>query len=851
MADEKEIILEISVEKSIEQLAKLQIELEALRRQREQFEKDAKNGDIDAAKEVENRNTQLRNLGVEYKAQQRILDGYNNTQKAQVNTSNLAANSIQTNRDLLKQLTAQYIQLKNPSANATAQIKHLSDTLKGQEAAIGNTSRNVGNYREALNGVLGSLTSTIPGLRGVALAQEGVNAAMASNPIGLVVVGFQVLLGVLTSFKPVVEAVEKATAGLSAGFSALINGGNMVEAANEAARLKQELNDLEDAQNGVTIANAEFDAKINLLLKQLRNKSLTEQEASKISEEIAKLADARFEKNRQQQEAELKNAEDTFKFRNNLSQKELDALVERGKTKDILDATELERLKRLSKDTGIAEAELIKNAEEAQVALAEIAERKIKGDQKAAEEEIKSIAAQRAAIIGLADARDQVQQTVDNRNAALSDRFKAEREKAENEAKRVQDKEIKRLEQLNIANEKALSKIRENAILQLEIQKQTGKSSEEIDQLFAQSKLRDFKEFGAEQLRIQKEINEESKRIQQENENNTKALTLLRTNAALQLELQRKTGESQEEIDRQFQESGLASFKEFYDKKKTLYETDTANAKKAAQEQQTLIQAGLSFISNTISSIAQAVQESNTRALENDRATNDAAQENLKRRLDAGEISKKEYNSTISKMDSELRQKEREANQKAWETNKAIQITMAVINTAQAIIAQLSNPTPYVGIALAALAAATGATQIGIIAAQQPPKFAKGVIGLDGDGTETSDSIDAKLSRGESVMTAKATKRFHRELVFMEMAVGNSPNYQFGKGKFATGFIPNIPQGDGGFTARDIARNSDTSAFMRQAIMEGFSMAPAPVLSIVELNSKQDSRNRSIRVSEA
>ncbi len=46
------------------------------------------------------------------------------------------------------------------------------------------------------------------------------------------------------------------------------------------------------------------------------------------------------------------------------------------------------------------------------------------------------------------------------------------------------------------------------------------------------------------------------------------------------------------------------------------------------------------------------------------------------------------------------------------------------------------------------------------------PKFklAKGVIDLQGEGTGTSDSIPAMLSRGESVMTAEETKRFRPTL---------------------------------------------------------------------------------------
>lgn len=56
---------------------------------------------------------------------------------------------------------------------------------------------------------------------------------------------------------------------------------------------------------------------------------------------------------------------------------------------------------------------------------------------------------------------------------------------------------------------------------------------------------------------------------------------------------------------------------------------------------------------------------------------------------------------------------------------------------------------------LSALAVAFGLGQAAIVSRQ---KFAKGVINLQGPGTETSDSIPSALSRGESVMTAKETR---------------------------------------------------------------------------------------------
>ena len=130
MANEQEIILEINVQGSIDKLAELRTGMDKLIQQRQEFAEQSKKGDEEATKALEATNSAIRNTTTEYKAQQRVLDGYLQTKKNEVNTSNLAANSIQTNRDLLKQLTAQYIQLKNPSQNATGQLKQLTTVLK-------------------------------------------------------------------------------------------------------------------------------------------------------------------------------------------------------------------------------------------------------------------------------------------------------------------------------------------------------------------------------------------------------------------------------------------------------------------------------------------------------------------------------------------------------------------------------------------------------------------------------------------------------------------------------------------------------------------------------------------------
>src|SRR5690606_6160262 len=100
---------------------------------------------------------------------------------------------------------------------------------------------------------------------------------------------------------------------------------------------------------------------------------------------------------------------------------------------------------------------------------------------------------------------------------------------------------------------------------------------------------------------------------------------------------------------------------------------------------------------------------------------------------------------------------------------------------------------PVIGPALAPIAAGA-AVVAGLVnvAKINGVKLKDGIIGIDGPGTETSDSIPAQLSKGESVMTAKETKMFKRELtMFRKMARGQMPLRPAmpEKRRYATGVI--------------------------------------------------------------
>lgn len=104
--------------------------------------------------------------------------------------------------------------------------------------------------------------------------------------------------------------------------------------------------------------------------------------------------------------------------------------------------------------------------------------------------------------------------------------------------------------------------------------------------------------------------------------------------------------------------------------------------------------------------------------------------------------------------------KEKDIKRKQAEADKRKALFDATVNTAVATITGFVKGGPI----LAAIAAALGAAQIALIAATPIPKFAKGVVSFDGkgglvkgEGTGTSDSNLAYLSKGESVIPAAPT----------------------------------------------------------------------------------------------
>lgn len=268
----------------------------------------------------------LRVLDAQQKLNQKSLDALTEAEKKSTDQVNFNNNSIKQNRELLKELNAEYIRIQNPTKEQTEKLKKLTDTLKAQESAIGNNTRNVGNYKEAFQGVLQSIPGLTNGLGGVA---NGFRAVSLSNPFTAILLALPPIITYLSKFESIFDAIEKIVGGvsgailgiaenfnklLSLDFSGFIDG--VSTAASEAYNLVSATQDLEDAQRALNIETAKTEAQVKNLIIQSKDRTKTEQERLALLDQASKLEEKNFAQtlklaieNKRIADEELKRAE--------------------------------------------------------------------------------------------------------------------------------------------------------------------------------------------------------------------------------------------------------------------------------------------------------------------------------------------------------------------------------------------------------------------------------------------------------------------------------------------------------------------------------------------------------------
>jgi len=279
--------------------------------------------------------------------------------------------------------------------------------------------------------------------------------------------------------------------------------------------------------------------------------------------------------------------------------------------------------------------------------------------------------------------------------------------KAEEEARKRAEAEAKATEEANkraMEDVDATSQLKKNYYKQLDIQKEYQKSSLEIDEIYS--------------------------RIASEGRYQTS-----------------------EEIYAQVEKE----LKDYEDLKKKQSDIDTKyleeKAKKEEEYRKLAQQTAFQMLENaaafTFSTIEQNLQQETDLKVA-------AAEEEQRKQLEGRELSASQQQAIERNTQREIARIKTEAARKQRQAD----VVQAAINGAIAITKAYATMDP-ISASIAAVGIATlTALQIASIKNQPLPKFAKGTKGVEGPGTDTSDSILAYLSKGEMVIPTKTKESY-------------------------------------------------------------------------------------------
>lgn len=131
-------------------------------------------------------------------------------------------------------------------------------------------------------------------------------------------------------------------------------------------------------------------------------------------------------------------------------------------------------------------------------------------------------------------------------------------------------------------------------------------------------------------------------------------------------------------------------------------------------------------MSNAFSQFAQLQQNLNQKELATYTKNQEQQKQALLARLNQGYISQAQYQKELKKLEEEAQAKKKELSLKQFQAQKAMNMMSIVANTATGIMRAYSDAGPIAGSVFAAIVGAMGAVQLGIVAAQQPPSYARG-----------------------------------------------------------------------------------------------------------------------------
>lgn len=299
-----------------------------------------------------------------------------------------------------------------------------------------------------------------------------------------------------------------------------------------------------------------------------------------------------------------------------------------------------------------------------------------------------------------------------------------------------------------------------------------------------------------------------------------------------QAQLEIKAGKSKELAEKELQLKIQQLQDETFKKNEVATKKDVEMTK---QQKKDLAISAVNSASQLADSLMQISRNQIQTELNEDKEKYDAQTQLLNDQLQLGIISQSNFNAQKSVLDSEYLAKEKELKEKQFKSNKASQLINATIATAVGVASALAAPPP-VGLIMAGIAGALGATQIALIASQPTPKFAKGLglkNGIFGGRPHSSggtkgtfeDGTQIEVEKDEAffILNKNATP-YINQLSALNESTGGIPLAKNGASLFYNGGV-----------LQPMTNAIDSSFQMQNAILQAMQSMPSPVVAVEEI----------------
>lgn len=830
MEAREQIVLELKIEnaEAVKQIADQKAKLADLAAQQERLNEQYKEGKISEDAYYNS----LANITEQTITAKDSIKAYNNVLKDNTKQLNSNEGSLTQMRAQLKQMVSAYDNMskaeRESEQSGGALLKKIQEQTKAiqdAEEASGRHQRNVGNYPKVfdlastsmgkmlntINGLTAAAPANANGLKAIAGGIKTVNLnllKLLANPIVAIIAAIVLaIMGVikvikmvidemksldgastslqslLAAFQPILDIFRKALAGVAMALGEIVKGAAAVitaitslipafrDSAAEAQNYVNAMDALEEADRQFTLQKAKNDKEIaDLLYKATQRDKYTAEQRKAFLKKAQDLE-------RQNLTTEMKNERERVRLKEQEYLKahgwENKKGEDRRKALEALSDAQKDELTKMR--AHITEMETaFRDATRSMERKVQTFQDEVKREQEAARQKRKAAADKERQRIATMQENElnAVRALEDAKLAAMEDGLQKQQEAARLAYNRaVQDLQRQMAEQVKA---KTLSAKAEEAINQRLLEMKDAYDKQLADIEIEENRKKNIKlfeeaqEFAKKQARL-KEV--EAKALETaESLKQMQELQAVDNNERAKLELQAR-----------YADERVAKAQAEYDQLEAIGKDYEAYGYESLEAYQ------------------MAVDKANMAIIESDkkRSQQQKALADYDKKIQEGK-----YQAIMGALGNlqGLMEAVGEDNEAAAKASKVLALATIAIETGKALATAITGAmesASATGPAAVFTAPAFIAEMVGIvlggvtsaISTVKSAKFATGGY-VQGAGTATSDSISARLSNGESVMTAKATSMFYDTLSAMNVAGGGIPFPQSGnKRNFATGGV--------------------------------------------------------------